>query len=431
MALDPKDPLIPMPWQMDDIRAYRAQKQAKLEAELLERQSKELDVRKKMMEDPEFQIQRAGELAQRSLQVEQDLASQRGLAERLGTKAENVRAAATPLPAGASGPVMPEDLALATGQQLLEQQDVARARVARIGGELETIRKQREGLQGSVNLGEFMGTAPAGDVESVAKRRYQETTKILGDLDADVKRSATPEEAQAKMAAAKEIKPWFNMQTRRELDNTLKIPGLGGMARDEKAAVDMRGRTSEMINIVTSINNLLALADEADKIKGSFMDGNLKAIELARIQQRADLLRTPLVASLRVPITGGGPMTEQERAFLLDTVRNPTDLINIFARDRLNELSRITKKDFVGRARVAGYEINSLQQVFDAYSDPDDLEAAKPRSSRPSVQSEQRSAPAAGPSIGTYSSEAAARADGKRDYDYINVNGEVVQILPD
>lgn len=419
------------PIKLFESEASKARKEAELNKELLDLQSKQLDVQNKMMQNPDYQIQRAGELAQRSLQVEQDLASQRGLAERLGTRAANVRAAATPLPAGASGPVMPEDLALSTGQQLLEQQDLARARVARIGGELETIRKQREGLQGSVNLGEFMGTAPAGDVESVAKRRVQENTKLLGDLNAYVKNSATQEEAEIKMAAAKEIKPWFNMQTRRELDNTLKIPGLVGMARDEKAAVDMRGRTSEMINIVTSINNLLALADEADKIKGSFMDGNLKAIELARIQQRADLLRTPLVASLRVPITGGGPMTEQERAFLLDTVRNPTDFVNIFARDRLNELSRITKKDFVGRARVAGYEINSLQQVFDAYSDPDDLETAKPRSSRPSVQSEQRSAPAAGPSIGTYSSEAAARADGKRDYDYINVNGEVVQILPD
>lgn len=419
------------PIKLFESEASKARKEAELNKELLDLQSKQLDVQKKIMENPDYQIQRAGELAQKSIEVERGLASQRGLSERLGTKAANVRAAATPLPAGAAGPVMPEDLAISTGQQLLEQQDLANARAARMSGELEAIRKQREGLQGSVNLGEFYGTAPAGDTKSVIIRRYQETVPLLNDLEEDIKRSKTPEEAAAKVAAAKEIKPWLNMQTRRELDNTLKIPGLGGMARDEKAAVDMRSRTSEMINIVTSINNLLALADEADKIKGSLMDGNLKATELARIQQRADLIRTPLIASLRVPITGGGPMTEQERAFLLDTVRNPTDLISIFARDRLNELSRITKKDFVGRARVAGFEINSLQQVFDAYSDPDDLETASPRSSRPSVQSEQRSAPAASPSIGTYPSESAARADGKRDYDYINVNGEVFQLLPD
>lgn len=420
MALDPNDPLIPLPWQMDDIRAYREQKRAKLEEEIIDRQIKKLDLQKKLLESPEAQIQRAGELAERSLQVEQDLASQRGLVERLGTKAANVRAAATPLPAGASGPVMPEDLAISTGQQLLEQQDLARARVARIGGELEAIRRQREGLEGSVNLGEFYGSAPASDTTSVAKRRYQETAKLLGDLDADIKNSRTQEEVSAKTAAAKEIKPWFNLQTRRELDNTLRVRGLDGFAPDTAIAKDMRERTAGMVNSVSQINTLLALGDEADRIKRE-LPSSLQGQALLRVQRRADLIRTPLVASLRVPLTGGGQLSDAEREFLQAAVANPTDFINFASRDRLIELSRIVKRDFTTRARAAGFNVNSLQPVFDAYSDPEDIDVAGPKVilSAPTAPEETRSAPA----IRSFNSEEEARAAGYKDGDLVNIGG--------
>jgi hypothetical protein len=427
MALDPKDPLIPLPWQMDDIRNYREQKKAKLEAEIIDRQIKQLDLQKKLLESPEAQIQRAGELAERSLQVEQDLASQRGLAERLGTRAANVRAAATPLPAGAAGPVMPEDLAISTGQQLLEQQDLARARVARIGGELEAIRKQREGLEGSVNLGEFYGSAPASDTTSVAKRRYQETTKLLGDLDADIKNSRTPEEASAKSAAAKEIKPWFNLQTKRELDNTLKVRGLDGFAPDTAIAKDMRERTAGMVNSVSQINALLALGDEADRIKRE-LPSNLQGQALLRVQRRADLIRTPLVASLRVPLTGGGQLSDAEREFLQAAVANPTDFINFASRDRLIELSRVVKRDFTTRARAAGFNVNSLQPVFDAYSDPEDIDVAGPKITlaAPEAASETRRAPA----MPSFDSEEAARAAGYKDGDLVNIGGVMGTLEP-
>lgn len=427
MALDPKDPLIPLPWQMDDIRNYREQKKAKLEAEIIDRQIKQLDLQKKLLESPEAQIQRAGELAERSLQVEQDLASQRGLAERLGTRASNVRAAATPLPAGAAGPVMPEDLAISTGQQLLEQQDLARARVARIGGELEAIRKQREGLEGSVNLGEFYGSAPASDTTSVAKRRYQETTKLLGDLDADIKNSRTPEEASAKSAAAKEIKPWFNLQTKRELDNTLKVRGLDGFAPDTAIAKDMRERTAGMVNSVSQINSLLALGEEADRIKRE-LPSNLQGQALLRVQRRADLIRTPLVASLRVPLTGGGQLSDAEREFLQAAVANPTDFINFASRDRLIELSRVVKRDFTTRARAAGFNVNSLQPVFDAYSDPEDIDVAGPKITlaAPTAASETRRAPA----MPSFDSEEAARAAGYKDGDLVNIGGVMGTLEP-
>jgi hypothetical protein len=136
-------------------------------------------------------------------------------------------------------------------------------------------------------------------------------------------------------------------------------------------------------------------------------------------------------------------MTDSERAFLLDAIRNPTDFINVFARDRLQEMSRIVKKDFVGRARIAGYEVNNLQQVFDAYSDPEDLETAGPRLASDfvklknwdqGVEEPRQSAPRReqiAPTLATYPNEAAARAAGKKDYDYININGRILQLLPD
>jgi hypothetical protein len=198
-----------------------------------------------------------------------------------------------------------------------------------------------------------------------------------------------------------------------------------------------------MVNTMNGINSLLALADEADRITKSSLEGNLKGIELARIKQRADLIRTPLVAALRVPVTGGGPMTDSERAFLLDAIRNPTDFINVFARDRLQEMGRIVKKDFTGRARIAGYEVNNLQQVFDAYSDPADLETAGPRLASEFVklknwdqgtEAPRRNAPQraqVAPTLATYPDEASARAAGRKDYDYININGRILQLLPD
>lgn len=407
--------------------AYKARKQAELEKDMLEREQAALNLMEARRKDPEYQIQRAGELAQRSLEVEQDLASQRGLAERLGKRASDVRAAATPLPVGAAGPVMPEDLAISTGQQLLEQQDLARARVARIGGELEAIRKQREGLEGSVNLGEFYGSAPASDTTSVAKRRYQETTKLLGDLDADIKNSRTPEEASAKAAAAKEIKPWFNLQTKRELDNTLKVRGLDGFAPDTAIAKDMRERTAGMVNSVSQINALLALGDEADRIKRE-LPSNLQGQALLRVQRRADLIRTPLVASLRVPLTGGGQLSDAEREFLQAAVANPTDFINFASRDRLIELSRVVKRDFTTRARAAGFNVNSLQPVFDAYSDPEDIDVAGPKITlaAPEAASETRRAPA----MPSFDSEEAARAAGYKDGDLVNIGGVMGTLEP-
>jgi hypothetical protein len=63
MALDPNDPLIPMPWQMDNIRAYRASKAAKAEEDSLRMQQLRLSVEKANEETTIGRTSKAADIA--------------------------------------------------------------------------------------------------------------------------------------------------------------------------------------------------------------------------------------------------------------------------------------------------------------------------------------------------------------------------------
>lgn len=71
MPLDPNDPLIPMPWQMDDIRAYRASKAMQAEEDALKMEKLRLEVEQKLQERPESKISKAAELYQAMEQIKQ------------------------------------------------------------------------------------------------------------------------------------------------------------------------------------------------------------------------------------------------------------------------------------------------------------------------------------------------------------------------
>lgn len=62
MALDPNDPLIPMPWQMDSIRAYRASKAMQAEEDALRMQRLRQEVEKGYDETPMGKASRAADL---------------------------------------------------------------------------------------------------------------------------------------------------------------------------------------------------------------------------------------------------------------------------------------------------------------------------------------------------------------------------------
>jgi len=63
MALDPNDPLIPMPWQMDSIRAYRASNAAKAEEDALRMQQLRLSVEKANEETTIGRTSKAADIA--------------------------------------------------------------------------------------------------------------------------------------------------------------------------------------------------------------------------------------------------------------------------------------------------------------------------------------------------------------------------------
>lgn len=71
MPLDPNDPLIPLPWQMDSIRAYRASKQAEAERQAMRDELLRLQLSKAERETPQAQIDYAAGLAAQSEKMRQ------------------------------------------------------------------------------------------------------------------------------------------------------------------------------------------------------------------------------------------------------------------------------------------------------------------------------------------------------------------------
>lgn len=71
MPLDPNDPLIPMPWQMDDIRKYRAAQQFEAARKQLQYEKDVMDVQERMRKTPEGRITEAEELSKRAQEIRQ------------------------------------------------------------------------------------------------------------------------------------------------------------------------------------------------------------------------------------------------------------------------------------------------------------------------------------------------------------------------
>jgi hypothetical protein len=89
MALDPNDPLIPMPWQMDSIRAYRASKAMKAEEDALKMEKLRMDISKAREEETmSTPIGRAGRAADVAAFLEQEKQKESGIpiGEEMGAR---------------------------------------------------------------------------------------------------------------------------------------------------------------------------------------------------------------------------------------------------------------------------------------------------------------------------------------------------------
>jgi hypothetical protein len=89
MALDPNDPLIPMPWQMDSIRAYRASRTMQAEEDALKMEKLRMDISKAREEETmSTPIGRAGRAADVAAFLEQEKQKESGIpiGEEIGAR---------------------------------------------------------------------------------------------------------------------------------------------------------------------------------------------------------------------------------------------------------------------------------------------------------------------------------------------------------
>ena len=343
-------------------------------------QALRLQVLKSQIEQaqPDYVARLAGDIAERTSQLQETLnlnqAQRAGIGQRLG----NLAAASAPLDVDVSGPVMSQQASMQAGQGLVAEENLLNAQKTRMMAELEAYRKRQEGLVGTVNLGEAYGTAPAGGSTDVLRRRVQEQANAFREADDFVKAAQTPEEAQYRANAVSVNKAYFDAQTREELKNSRKLQGLEGMAKDDDAAKKMRERLPTFVQSISSIDNLIELGG---LYRNAVMSGN--AIQAAKYSAQAEQARIPLIAALRVPLTGGGQMNPQELKMLNDAVANPAVFLDITQTERLKSLKRTVGSEFASSARSFGYGVKSLQSVIDANSAPEDINNFGIRKSSP------------------------------------------------
>jgi len=317
---------------------------------------------------PGYEAKLAGDIATKTSQLQETLnlnqAQRAGISQRLG----DVSAASAPLDIDVSGPVMPQQAAMQAGQSLVAEENLLNAQKTRMMAELEAFRKKQESLTGTVNLGEQFGTAPAGGAADVMRRRVQEQANMFREADDFIKSAQTPEEAQYRSNAVNVNKAYFDAQTREELKNARKLPGLEGMAKDDEAAKKMRERLPTFVQSIASIDNLIELGG---LYRNAAASGN--ALEAAKYKAQAQQARIPLIAALRIPLTGGGQMNPQELQMLNDAVANPAVFLDITQTERLKSLKRTVGSEFASAARAYGYGVKSLQSVIDSNSAPEDI----------------------------------------------------------
>ena len=364
-----------MPAITQAARDYDRAVQAKIEMgaqeDALKMQKLRLDIEmmqeQKAKSQPDYEANLAGNIAEKTGRLQETLnlnqMQRAGLSQRLG----DISSASAPLDIDVSGPVLPQQMAMQAGQGLVTEENLLNAQKTRMMAELEAYRKKQEGLVGTVNLGEAYGTAPAGSSADVLRRRVQEQSNIFREARDFVNSAQTPEEAQDRANSVSANKAYFDAQTREELKNTRKLPGFEGLAKDEDAARKMRERVPTFVSTVSAIDRLIELGQLTEGM--TFQN----PVQLARYRAEADQIRIPLVAALRVPLLGGGQMTEQERAFVQSAIANPTDYLNFASIDRLKTLKRTVASEFSSATRNYGFQLKSLQSVIDANSAPSDI----------------------------------------------------------
>jgi hypothetical protein len=131
-------------------------------------------------------------------------------------------------------------------------------------------------------------------------------------------------ELQARKTKVEEKKAAEQVATNKEqrkLDRELSVEGWEGQAPTKEEAVTFRTEVINTEQITASIDDLIGLAKQ-------YQATNDPA-EKAKLYALADQKAGMMVGKLRLPLTGPGAFTDSERAFVADTIGNPTKIFSL------------------------------------------------------------------------------------------------------
>lgn len=467
LGLDPQDPLIPMPWQMDSIRKYRAEKALEEQDKTRERETRQLqqdllrsnlqkiareeeylkspegqaalqserdkatlgieklkgeiaaEAEKRKKAAPEYAPLEAARLSSVQEELRNNLETQQGLLSDVQNRISNLKSASAPLPSNVAGPTMERDMATRMMRPALDVEAAMQQRIPGTTAALGATTKQLGELVGTIPIPENFGggTAPAtSDISSIYKERFEKLVpmKAQGIAYINSLQPGSPERMAAEQTLGK-MTGYEDAQTKKAAENALKIPGLDGIATTEKGAKDMRDRLPEFVSAVGSIDELVKIGEEA---RGS-------VINRPMLMARADAIRTALFGQMRLALGGPGTQTEQDVERLKQAIPDTTSIIAYAANDRLAELKKVLARKITADARANGYQVKSIQSIIDANSAPSDLETF---GARRNVAPEKAQVGASGKQ--NFASEAEARAAGFGDGDSVMIQGRTGTLTP-
>jgi hypothetical protein len=241
------------------------------------------------------------------------------------------------------------------------------------------------------------------------KTLYAENLKMLGDEQAALSRTQVMMsqivENQIKVAALKQAGPTaqanalklgaeFAIKSAEELAKEaqrktarqmLAAPARPGVDQyraqvDKMEAVDPK-RAADLRSRLTPVG-FADTPDDAKEVKALLADTNVARTSIQRLQQigstpgssvnlstrkEAQSLVTTLVASLNKPITGGGPMTETERALITNLATDPT---RIFSLASTNKAALSTLEGFINRREAESLKARGLEVPLTSKAGP-------------------------------------------------------------
>jgi len=186
MALDPNDPLIPLPWQMEGIREYRKQRALEAEKDRLAYQKAAIELENKMLETPEGRIAQAEELTKRAEETRQ---------QREGVKFGDV----------ARQVAMDEGKSLLAAGMAQRDYDINQRVLAARQGAIENILTGEKGLipTAKVDVGGMTATVPfSSGGEAMASSYRQIYRNMVPELAATFEAEGQSRDMAIKMASA-------------------------------------------------------------------------------------------------------------------------------------------------------------------------------------------------------------------------------------